>query len=58
MLDLPDSRLPEHWGEVKVALEEIAWAHHPDLIFAPRIDDAHQDHRLSASWPARSGATP
>ena len=46
LLDLPDSRLPEHWGEVKVALEEIAWAHHPDVVFAPRIDDAHQDHRL------------
>ena len=46
MLDLPDSRLPEHWGEVKVALEEISWAHRPDVVFAPRIDDAHQDHRL------------
>lgn len=46
MLDLTDGRLPEHWGEVKVALEEIAWTHHPDVIFAPRIDDAHQDHRL------------
>jgi len=46
MLDLPDSRLPEHWGQVKAALEEIAWAHHPGVVFAPRIDDAHQDHRL------------
>lgn len=46
MLDLPDKRLPEHWGDVKVALEELAWTHHPDLIFAPRVDDAHQDHRL------------
>lgn len=46
MLDLPDSRLPDHWGEVKVALEEIAWTHRPDVVFAPRTDDAHQDHRL------------
>lgn len=46
LLDLPDSRLPDHWGRVKAALEEISWANRPDLVFAPRTDDAHQDHRL------------
>ena len=46
VLDLPDSRLPEHWGAVKAALEDLGRAHQPDVLFAPRIDDAHQDHRL------------
>ena len=45
-LALPDGRLPEHWGEVKRQLEELARDCRPDLILAPRVDDAHQDHRL------------
>ncbi|MEG3614425.1 PIG-L deacetylase family protein [Isoptericola haloaureus] len=44
---LPDGRLPEHWGAVKTALHEVARrVPAPDLVFAPRPDDAHQDHRL------------
>lgn len=46
VLDMPDGRLPEHWGQAKSALEELRQIHQPDLIFVPRIDDAHQDHRL------------
>ncbi|HSU34912.1 MAG TPA: PIG-L deacetylase family protein [Propionibacteriaceae bacterium] len=46
VLDLPDGRLPEHWGAAKEALEELGRRHTPDLLFVPRIDDAHQDHRL------------
>jgi LmbE family N-acetylglucosaminyl deacetylase len=46
VLDLPDSRLPEVWGEVKTALEGLKRLHQPDVLFVPRIDDAHQDHRL------------
>jgi LmbE family N-acetylglucosaminyl deacetylase len=46
VLDLPDGRLPQHWGAAKEALEELGRQHTPDLLFAPRIDDAHQDHRL------------
>jgi LmbE family N-acetylglucosaminyl deacetylase len=46
ILDLPDSRLPAHWGQVKGALEDFGGGRQPDLVFAPRIDDAHQDHRL------------
>lgn len=46
VLDLPDSRLPQHWDPLKIALEELGRQHRPDLLFAPRIDDAHQDHRL------------
>jgi LmbE family N-acetylglucosaminyl deacetylase len=45
---LPDGRLPAHWDAVKQALEDVASAVQPDLIFAPRRDDAHQDHRLIA----------
>lgn len=48
---LPDGRLPAHWSEVKDFLETRKRAlmdagRSPDLIFAPRADDAHQDHAL------------
>jgi LmbE family N-acetylglucosaminyl deacetylase len=46
VLGLPDSRLPAHWNEVKDALQDVAARVRPDLILAPRVDDAHQDHRL------------
>lgn len=42
---LPDGRLPAHWDEAKNALEELRRRADPDLILAPRTDDAHQDHR-------------
>ena len=45
---LPDGRLPGHWDEVKQQLEDVAAVCRPDLIFATRTDDAHQDHRLVA----------
>lgn len=44
--DLPDGRLPAHWDAVKSRLEETARLVRPDLVLAPRTDDAHQDHRL------------
>jgi LmbE family N-acetylglucosaminyl deacetylase len=44
---LADGRLPASWDTVKSALEELSIRLPvPDLIFAPRVDDAHQDHRL------------
>jgi LmbE family N-acetylglucosaminyl deacetylase len=46
VVDLPDGRLPAYWNDVKDALEHVATVCHPTLIFAPRADDAHQDHRL------------
>jgi len=46
---LPDGRLPAQWGTVKDGLEALAaTTPKPDLVFAPRADDAHQDHRLVA----------
>lgn len=46
VLGFRDGRLPTQWGGVKDALESAAREHRPDVIFAPRPDDAHQDHRL------------
>lgn len=46
VLDLPDGRLPAQWESVKAALEHLAASATPDLILAPRPEDAHQDHRL------------
>lgn len=46
VLGLPDGRLPAHWDTTKQALEDVARDLRPDLILAPRTDDAHQDHRL------------
>jgi LmbE family N-acetylglucosaminyl deacetylase len=49
MLDLADGHLPAHWATVKDLLEDVARSEPtPDLVFAPRLDDAHQDHRLVA----------
>lgn len=43
----PDGRLPAHWNEVKDIVHDFATAvPDVDVVFAPRIDDAHQDHRL------------
>ena len=49
LLNLPDGRLPEHWNAVKEALESVAARLRPSLVFAPRPDDAHQDHALLGS---------
>jgi len=47
---LPDGRLPAHWAEVKAALHEFAAdGPAPGIVLAPRLDDAHQDHRLVGS---------
>lgn len=45
---LPDGRLPAYWDEVKQRLEDLATALELDLILAPSLSDAHQDHRLLA----------
>jgi LmbE family N-acetylglucosaminyl deacetylase len=45
VLKLPDGRLPAHWDEAKAAVEELRARTDPDLVLAPRIEDAHQDHR-------------
>ncbi|MEU3502364.1 PIG-L deacetylase family protein [Streptomyces hundungensis] len=45
VLKLPDGRLPAHWDEAKAAVEEVRLRADPDLVLAPRTDDAHQDHR-------------
>ena len=48
LLDLPDGRLPARWEQVKDALEQVAHDVRPDVVLAPRTDDAHQDHRTLA----------
>lgn len=48
VLDLPDGRLPGRWESVKDALEAVSGDVTPDLVLAPRTDDAHQDHRTLA----------
>jgi LmbE family N-acetylglucosaminyl deacetylase len=45
---LPDGRLPAFWSETKELLEEAARGRQVDLVLAPRVDDAHQDHRTVA----------
>lgn len=45
---LPDGRLPAHWSSVKETMEDFGRRHPADLVLAPRVDDAHQDHRLVA----------
>jgi len=45
---LPEGRLPAGWGHVKDILEQVAGSGRPDLIIAPSVADAHQDHRTIA----------
>ncbi|MEV8316686.1 PIG-L deacetylase family protein [Streptomyces sp. NPDC059900] len=45
VLKLTDGRLPAQWEEAKAAVEEVRERTEPDLVLAPRTDDAHQDHR-------------
>lgn len=45
---LPDGRLPAHWAAVKELLEETAASGPADLVLAPSLTDAHQDHRTIA----------
>jgi LmbE family N-acetylglucosaminyl deacetylase len=48
VMGLRDGFLPTHWGALKEALEQVSKSMTADLVFAPRPDDAHQDHRLIA----------
>ncbi|MFF0745393.1 PIG-L deacetylase family protein [Streptomyces sp. NPDC004111] len=45
VLKLADGRFPSQWEEAKAAVEELRARTEPDLVLAPRTDDAHQDHR-------------
>lgn len=45
--DLPDGRLPSASTALKDLLESVKEGQ-IDLVLSPRIDDAHQDHRLVA----------
>ncbi|MEU5979123.1 PIG-L deacetylase family protein [Streptomyces sp. NPDC047315] len=45
VLKLADGRLPAQWDEAKTAMEELRARTEPDLVLAPRTEDAHQDHR-------------
>jgi LmbE family N-acetylglucosaminyl deacetylase len=45
---LPDGRLPSRWNDVKDFLEGVATEASFDLVLAPSLHDAHQDHRLLA----------
>jgi LmbE family N-acetylglucosaminyl deacetylase len=45
---LPEGRLPAAWAQVKEILEQVARSCSPDLILAPSVGDAHQDHRTIA----------
>jgi LmbE family N-acetylglucosaminyl deacetylase len=46
--DLPDGRLPDHWGAVKRHIAEFRRQCEPDLVIGPQRHDYHQDHRLVA----------
>jgi LmbE family N-acetylglucosaminyl deacetylase len=48
VFDLRDGFLPAAWEAVKEGLEAVARSATADIIFAPRLDDAHQDHRVVA----------
>ncbi len=48
VVDLPDGRLPDHWGKVKQQLAEFRRDCEPDMVFGPQRSEYHQDRRLVA----------
>ncbi|WP_239393790.1 PIG-L deacetylase family protein [Frankia sp. CiP3] len=56
--DVRDGFLPREWGGVKDVLLQIARQVQPDVVFAPSLTDAHQDHRTigDLAWQAFRGA--
>lgn len=46
--DIPDGRVPEHWGSAKKRVAEFRKSCDPDLVIGPQRADRHQDHRLLA----------
>lgn len=46
--DLPETRFPAQWDQVKDVLEAVARSFVPDVVVAPQASDAHQDHRAIA----------
>jgi LmbE family N-acetylglucosaminyl deacetylase len=46
--DLPDGRLPGHFGRVKQRVGEFRRDCDPDVVFGPNRADCHQDHRVVA----------
>ncbi|OBJ54192.1 PIG-L deacetylase family protein [Mycobacterium sp. 1423905.2] len=46
--DLPDGRLPQHWGAVKQRIAAFRRECEPGLVIGPQRADYHQDHRLIA----------
>jgi LmbE family N-acetylglucosaminyl deacetylase len=48
VLDLPDGRIPANWEAAKTAVEQLRARTEPDLVLAPHVGDAHQDHRTLA----------
>jgi LmbE family N-acetylglucosaminyl deacetylase len=48
VLDLTDGQFPAQWEWAKAAVESLRARTNPDLVFAPHVHDAHQDHRTLA----------
>ena len=49
VLDFADRFLPAEWQRLKTSIGRWAAQGHPaDLVFAPRREDRHQDHRVVA----------
>lgn len=47
LADYADGHLPARWADVKGTVRDAVNAARPDIVFCPRTDDLHQDHRLA-----------
>jgi LmbE family N-acetylglucosaminyl deacetylase len=48
LADLPDGRLPDHWGSVERQVARFRRQCPPDVVIGPQRNDYHQDRRLVA----------
>jgi LmbE family N-acetylglucosaminyl deacetylase len=55
--EVRDGFLPREWSGVKEMLLQLARQVRPDVVFAPSLEDAHQDHRAlgELAWQAFRG---
>lgn len=49
----PDTLFPDHWQKIQAYVAKLRDLFRPSLVFAPRLDDNHQDHVVVAQAASR-----
>ena len=52
-LSFTDTQFPNHWRQIQDCIAGFRREYRPDLVFAPRLNDNHQDHVVVAEAARR-----